>query len=213
MYSMSPPHPYNIVGAFECILLLLIFLSEAAFTSCAPSVLRFCAVDSSAQTNRAIAVSVSSVPALPALPVPAFFVLPLFVLALLFLLFLFLLFLLLFVLFLLFLFLLLLFLLFLFLLSLFLFFLSLLCPFLSHSLAFGFSSAHDIWCLLKQWIPEYMRYQEGQSNGENHQRLVLFFLSFPLASTLEIVGERVPGMRTHCPAVVDCELYCSTGPH
>jgi hypothetical protein len=116
MYSMSPPHPYNIVGAFECILLLLIFLSEAAFTSCAPSVLRFCAVDSSAQTNRAIAVSVSSV---PTLPIPA-----LFVLALLFLLVLFLLFLLLFVLFLLFLFLLLLFLLF-----LFLFFLSLLCPF------------------------------------------------------------------------------------
>jgi hypothetical protein len=95
---MGPPHPYDTVGVHECILLLLIFLSETAFTSCAPSALRFCAVDFSARTNRAIAIFVPSV---PALPVPA-----LLFLLFLFLLFLFLLFLLLFFLSLLFLFLL-----------------------------------------------------------------------------------------------------------
>jgi hypothetical protein len=51
----------------------LIFLSEAAFASCALSALRFCVVDLSAQTNRAVAVSVPSTPALsyPTLSVPA----------------------------------------------------------------------------------------------------------------------------------------------
>ena len=55
------------------------FLSETAFASCAPSALRFCAVDSSAQTNRAIAVSV---PPLPVLSVLAFSALILSALAL-----------------------------------------------------------------------------------------------------------------------------------
>jgi len=135
------PYPYNTRDVHECILLFFIFLSEAAFASCTLYALRFCAVDSSTQTNRAVAIATlfvpsRSVPALsvPALSDPAFLILPFLIL------------------------------LFLILPSpilvvLILLFLILFCSFLPHPFAFGFSFAYDICCLLKRWIPEYLWYQ------------------------------------------------------
>jgi hypothetical protein len=55
--TTDPPHPYNTSDIHGCILLFLIFLSEAAFASCAPCALCFCAVDSSTQTKHDVAVA------------------------------------------------------------------------------------------------------------------------------------------------------------